>query len=88
MSSSEISLLRKELAMVITENRNLQKKISEIEAVHQAGFAALIRYMAISTVVSAPHKRVLVWNAMFAILPPPEPPEPAVYGFEKIQCIQ
>ena len=31
MSSSEISLLRKELAMVVTENRNLQKKISENE---------------------------------------------------------
>ena len=29
MSSSEISLLRKELVMVVTENRNLQKKISE-----------------------------------------------------------
>ena len=31
MSSSEISLLCKELAMVITENRTLQKKISENE---------------------------------------------------------
>ena len=29
--SSEVSLLRKELAMVVIENRNLQKKISESE---------------------------------------------------------
>ena len=33
MGSSEISLLRKEPAMVVTENRNLEKKISEIETV-------------------------------------------------------
>ena len=31
MRPSEMALLRKELAKVVAENRNLQKKISEIE---------------------------------------------------------